>query len=220
VGVIDDVDFDVVQFLDCCAAVHAVHNTSCELLAAASDIAGADIHTSFTEVLRRILGDAGSNKRAISIAQIMSEMTRQEVMYELYVRTILTSYFVVYRSKSSNGLTAYPIYVPAGEKLSIVLQKRGGCNVTSLRRTLDDWRITLTVHLDADLTLSQINEIKSWLASRIPNSVQSITTTVTGHYRGESTYLILSLPVELWVCLRQRAAYTVLGKTQGGNMML
>jgi hypothetical protein len=175
-----------------------------EVLAAAVDIAGATIETCFTNALLRTLRrELGGSQRSTTFAEIYAHMLK---------------------NKSDFGLEAIPIYVTTN-KPSIAIRRLAGAGSSQSPKEDEinkpgTLKATITAHLDGKLTPPNINELKTWFTTSIPSNVRRIDVQFEGVFETESYIIVLTVPIEVWSCLRADEAYGVLGLTKGGNKLL
>lgn len=175
-----------------------------EVLATAVGITGAMIETCFTNALLRTLrrGLDGS-QRSTTFAEIYAHMMK---------------------NKSDFGLEAIPIHVTTS-KPSIAIRRLAGAGPSQSPKEDEinkpgTLKATITAHLDGELTPQNINELKTWFTTSIPSNVRQIDVQFDGVFETESYIVVLTVPIEVWSCLRADEAYGILGLTKGGNKLL
>ncbi|KAL8928034.1 MAG: hypothetical protein Q9172_001089 [Xanthocarpia lactea] len=82
-------------------------------------------------------------------------------------------------------------------------------------RVATDTRVLLAVSIGDDAACD-IAEWKKWLVSQAPLVVTQIE--VEAVFKSHSTMLVTSLPIVLWDCLPDRAAYRFIGFIKSGNL--
>ncbi|KAL8853690.1 MAG: hypothetical protein Q9221_001501 [Calogaya cf. arnoldii] len=84
-------------------------------------------------------------------------------------------------------------------------------------RVATDTRVLLSVSISDDATCD-IAEWKKWLVHEAPLVVTQIEVRVEAVYKSHSAMLIVSMPVVVWNCLPNKAAYRFVGFVKSGNL--
>jgi hypothetical protein len=190
---------DVVQILDCCAAIEAVSDLDCEVLAAASGTASANVNYSFTKAFLSALQSFNGAPTSLSMV-----------------------YGHIMRNKKKFNLQYHPIYVPRTRKTSCVIQPLGNSAVpstVSYANRSNPPKMTLSVHLDRTMTSNNVDEIKNWLTTNVPSNAKGITVDFEGLFDTDSSILIFTVDIEIWAVMRQDIAYQFMGMTTSRNKL-
>ncbi|KAL9619233.1 MAG: hypothetical protein Q9204_008318 [Flavoplaca sp. TL-2023a] len=84
-------------------------------------------------------------------------------------------------------------------------------------RIASDTRVLLSVSISDDATCD-IAEWKEWLTHKAPRIVTQIGVKVEAVFKSHSTMLMTSLPIVVWDCLPDKAAYRFMGFVKSGNL--
>ncbi|KAL8858201.1 MAG: hypothetical protein Q9178_005213 [Gyalolechia marmorata] len=208
----------VLIILDCCYAANAARDTSegttKELLAACgreNPTLGVGIR-SFTSALIEELEAFG--RGPFTVAMLHSRL--------ITMRWRL-AFTPVYALLSEHGghsieLAPLPALTPAVQPTN---EDNSDFNhdmmdiSSSEARVATDTRVLLAVSI-SDAAACDIAEWKKWLVSQAPLVVTRIE--VEAVFKSHSTMLVTSLPIMLWDCLPDRAAYRFIGFVKSGNL--
>lgn len=80
-----------------------------------------------------------------------------------------------------------------------------------------DTRVLLSVSISDDAACD-IAEWKKWLVTQAPVEVTKVEVKVEAVFKSHSTMLIVSLPIMVWNCLPNKAAYRFVGFVKSGNL--
>ncbi|KAL8885212.1 MAG: hypothetical protein Q9215_006898 [Flavoplaca cf. flavocitrina] len=84
-------------------------------------------------------------------------------------------------------------------------------------RIASDTRVLLSVSISDDATCD-IAEWKEWLTHKAPRIVTQIGVKVEAVFKSHSTMLMTSLPIVVWDCLPDKAAYRFMGFVKSKNL--
>jgi hypothetical protein len=124
------------------------------------------------------------------------------------------------RDQSMHNLEFRPFYAPRIRKQSITLRRMGGRSTTQLPAIApDDPRMLITAHVDQNISPNDVNNLKKWLLTLVPNHVKGLEVRLEGLWKTTSSTLLLSLPVEIWTQLRDDPAYNYVGTVNSSNLL-
>jgi hypothetical protein len=188
----------VLHILDCCYFTEG-YDGSAEVLAENSTAgeSSSSLSTCFTSALIKELRRISSH--ATTVAELHGRLMRGQSMHNLESR---------------------PFYAPRIRKQSITLRRMGGRSTTQLPAIApDDPRMLITAHVDQNISPNDVNNLKKWLLTLVPNHVKGLEVRLEGLWKTTSSTLLLSLPVEIWTQLRDDPAYNYVGTVNSSNLL-
>jgi hypothetical protein len=181
---------DILYIFDSCSAGAAGTYNGPELLAACGwdQIAGASLATSFTQTLINKLRELDGRPK--TVAMIYSEM---------------------FQEASDNQIAAMPVQIPRKGRDSITLSRLQGNRPRKPEsfdfrqnyigeRPRSENRVLISVELQDDIDVPDIQQWTRWLATNVPSGILSADITIQSAFQG-STLLLLAVPVEVWTML-------------------
>lgn len=183
---------DILLILDTCYASVSACSLGPEVLAAAGwlDEAAANLDTSFTRALIEELKLL--NGHPTTVAQLYSSIHRKGAEYNLLCN---------------------PVQIPQIGKSSIVLKKMTGPTQRkpesheARMRKIDaleqsESRVLISVHLQDDIRLPDVEEWKRWLTINVPSRVLSSDISIEAAFKTKSSLLLMAIPFEVWTMLK------------------
>lgn len=205
------IDSDVLYILDCCYASSLAIMGKRELLAATAidrPAPGAGSPDSFTRVLIETLNKA--NGRAFTAAQLHAEMTRSYYKNELTTTPVHVELSGAMVTKGSivlaplrNGSTAVPPHIQSPRPFGTLKVQP---------------KILLSVHLSDLETPPSVQQWTNWLSSHLPSGTEDTEINMEQFFPGFPSYLLISMPVEVWTVLRGDPANVFVGVVRSGGV--
>jgi len=118
-----------------------------------------------------------------------------------------------------NHLQTTPVHkaAPSCDKPSIILAPSNVPLVALKPDQSDTAKVLITVQLD-DAIPPNLAEWRNWLRTHIPTNVAKIE--VEGVFEGNSTVVLLRLPVAIWDMLPDHGAYNFVGYVRSSNLVV
>jgi hypothetical protein len=193
------VEADVLHILDCCYVAQASKGFA-EVLAAtsATELAGSDIDTSFTKALINELKAASSH--IVTAAQIHGRLMR---------------------GMKPNGLQYTPYHAARDGWASCKLRRMEDTVQSKDKgKAGDDKRILVGVTVNESLQPADVEKIKNWLLTGVPDVVKGMDIELSGLWDTTSTFLTFTVPIEVWTQLPADSAWIYIATVSSGNNML
>ncbi|EUC44637.1 hypothetical protein COCMIDRAFT_97663 [Bipolaris oryzae ATCC 44560] len=186
-------DCEILHIMDCCYAEDM--EADAEVLAAATETISADGNKCFVKALITALRDFAPEPFSI---------------YSLHQALVL--------NRTDLNLECIPFYQKRENRSSIVL---GGWTGQVPAHKPDSPRILLTVHIEEDLNMRDIEDWKEWLEDLLPRSVMNMEIKLEGVWNAWSSVLLISLPISVWTQLdRCNTALHYVGQVTSHNRLL
>lgn len=209
-GIPEDSKGDVLFILDSCFTASAALYDGPEMLAAASwgDVAGAQLDTSFTRMLIDELKSLDGSP--CSIAHIYASIHRNAIV---------------------NNLGRGPVHIAKKGKESIILAKIYGPKQRKpesfevRRQRIDrlpssENRVLISIHLQDNITVPDLEQWKNWLTTNIPSRLLSTDITIEAIFHGASSVALITLPLEVWTMLPiNEEAYSFISFVNSNNIL-
>lgn len=196
----DNADAAVLYLLDTCYASGATVGGNREVFAAA----GIELPTdsSWTKEFCRQLKSV--NRKPITVAQLHGKMMQ---------------------SLAEKRLAVTPVHselTPTMEG-SIVLAPVQGLTKPYSGEAPEDTRglprVLISVQLEDMTGPPSVEEFKNWLTTHRPSMIHSVRIEVCGYHTSFSGFLLLTIPVSVWVCLRGDPAYCFVRFVTSSNLV-
>lgn len=184
------------HIMDCCNAAMAYLDSGIETLAAGSwsEAAAAQSKYLFTQMIIEELSK--TNGAPFTACQLVTRITYQ-------CQSARYGTEPVYRAPRDENLSSITIH-------QITSMNQRWSPLTSGTRA----KIVLTVKLEAEMTVPDIEAFKKWLTTSLPDGVHDIEILAT--WDTTSVMLLIAIPMEFWLFLRNDEAYGYVSVFQGG----
>ncbi|USP77905.1 hypothetical protein yc1106_05179 [Curvularia clavata] len=195
-AILDDMECDVLHIMDCCFAAESMRSDA-ELLAAASQTAGSDANTSFTNAVIQELRRLSSRPFTIS-----------------------TLYQEIMRNRRALKLEYIPFYHRRPGRASVVLGGQRGPPVVPTLKP-NDPRVLLAVHVSKTFDMQDLEDWKKWLSDLLPPTVMGMQIKLEGAWDSSSSVMLLSVPITVWAQLSNiNRAFIFVGEVTSNNKCL
>ncbi|KAL8899012.1 MAG: hypothetical protein Q9207_006408 [Kuettlingeria erythrocarpa] len=200
----DNAEGDTLFILDCCyATTAAIRKTENEYLVAAAteNIAGSAIQTSFTRrLIDRLVANNGTHQSVASIhASMISNM-----------------------KATNTTMEKTPIHIAANTKPTVILQRlaRTPKDVQKVQQfdTRGAGKVLISVSLQGQANLPNVQAFEKWLLSHIPPHVASVK--VEAAFRSSSHIVLFTVPYEVWPYLDGNEGFQFIDYVDSHNLLI
>ncbi len=202
------VDADTLYLLDCCYAATAAIEGNNELLAACSwdkDTwikAAYNFSAAVNSELKKLQG------RSISVAMLHGLLVKER-RRNLKMRTPV---YCKLTDEDHGSIILAPLKDP-----KVVPRPSFGDGKAF---GPDDPRGLVTVRLERDIGPPDLAQRKKWLSSHIPSYISAVDVTAEGLWKGNSSLLLVALPVPVWSLLRDDPGYSFVDYVYSSNLLI
>ena len=219
---------DVLILLDCCYAASAAREESDginELLAACGRevLAEAVTDRSFTRNLMFILSTFRSEP--FTVSELYERLLRDKK------RLSNTPIYFPLSGRKNGSIRIAPL-MPTALAASTPSEAHSPmtdlslCSTSSLPSSLPSsppgetsLRVLLAVSLKEDSSVPNLEEWTEWLRSEAPDDIQRINVKIEAAFSGNSTLMLVSIPISIWIHLPDTSTYRFVGFIKSDNFM-
>ena len=80
-------------------------------------------------------------------------------------------------------------------------------------------RILLAISLRSDAAIPDIESCTRWLAVEAPEEILKVDVRIESAYDADSTLILVSMPVEVWIYLPKASAYRFIDFIRSDNLI-
>jgi hypothetical protein len=219
---------DVLILLDCCYAASAAREESDginELLAACGRevLAEAVTDRSFTRNLMFILSTFRSEP--FTVSELYERLLRDKK------RLSNTPIYFPLSGRKNGSIRIAPL-MPTALAASTPSEAHSPMTDLSLGSTSSlpsslpssppgetSLRVLLAVSLKEDSSVPNLEEWTEWLRSEAPDDIQRINVKIEAAFSGNSTLMLVSIPISIWIHLPDTSTYRFVGFIKSDNFM-